>query len=399
MKVFIVTKEGFPNGMAATNRIKCYARAIREGGIDCEIVVCGCTELKVDSIHNKHASGTYESIPFQYIGGTTTDTRPELIRRSAQFFRILLTERYLYHHLNKGDVVLLYMGRRVKESLRIMKLAKMKGAYCIYDLCEYPFATMKDVNRAKQMMKLMVDKLLSKVDGVVSISESLLDFAKHSTPSKCQHIKVPIMVEYEHYVIKEKQPPLKNPYIFHAGTLYQEKDGILGMIEAFGIARRSIKYPINYYLTGNIDESSHPEELKDLITKYNLNDSVHFIGYLNREQIKDYLCRASLVISNRPRSIQDFYGFSTKLGEYLASGTPLITTNWGEAVNWLKDGESAYIVEPENNIALANAIIRVFNNLNEAKVIGMNGQNICRLKFDYRNWSIPIINFINQLAI
>ncbi len=42
-----------PNGMAATNRIKCYAHALHEGGLVCEVVVCGCTELNPNSINNK----------------------------------------------------------------------------------------------------------------------------------------------------------------------------------------------------------------------------------------------------------------------------------------------------------------------------------------------------------
>jgi hypothetical protein len=39
MKVYIVTKQGFPNGMAATSRIKGYARAIHDGGVECEVII------------------------------------------------------------------------------------------------------------------------------------------------------------------------------------------------------------------------------------------------------------------------------------------------------------------------------------------------------------------------
>ena len=45
MKIYIVTGEPFPNGMAATNRIKCYAKAIHEGGLECEVVVYRRTEV------------------------------------------------------------------------------------------------------------------------------------------------------------------------------------------------------------------------------------------------------------------------------------------------------------------------------------------------------------------
>lgn len=42
MKVYILTGEPFPNGVAATNRIKCYAWAIKEGGLNCEVVIRNC---------------------------------------------------------------------------------------------------------------------------------------------------------------------------------------------------------------------------------------------------------------------------------------------------------------------------------------------------------------------
>ena len=122
------------------------------------------------------------------------------------------------------------------------------------------------------------------------------------------------------------------------------------------------------------------------------------MGYLYSEQIKGYLKNASLVISNRPKSQQDYYGFSTKLGEYLASATPLLLTRWGEAVNWLEDGKSAIVTEPEDTEALADAIVRVFANPNEARQIGLTGQAVCHNCFDYRNWSKPLVDFMNQLG-
>ena len=177
------------------------------------------------------------------------------------------------------------------------------------------------------------------------------------------------MVEYEHFKMQNKSMDANVPYIFHSGTLYQQKDGILGMIEAFGIAKQQL-----------------------------LSPSIEFVGYLTRDQVKEYLSKASLVISNRPKSKQDYYGFSTKLGEYLASGTPLITTYWGEAINWLKNGENAYIIEPENTKALADTIVHVFNNFDEAKRIGLKGQELCHTHFDYRVWSKPLVNFLTSMA-
>lgn len=398
MKVYIVTGESFPNGMAATNRIKCYARAIKEGGVDSEVLIFRRTEVFGKAVKNQEGKGLYEGLPYQYIGGTTLRDKSLLIRQINDMIDLWRMYRYLNKNIKKGDVLLLYMGGNVRLMLRFMKIAHGKGAYCVSDLCELPYGTGAETSRAIRMRKLTTERQFPKLDGIISISDALMNYAKVYASSTCKHIKVPIMVEYEHYAIEKNQDNTKTPYIFHAGTLYQQKDGILGMIEAFGIAKQRLQMPIKYILTGSVETSSHPAELKNIIKKYQLEDSLEFVGYLYRDQVKEYLREATLVISNRPKSQQDYYGFSTKVGEYLASGTSLITTRWGEAMNWLTDKENAYIVEPEDTEALANAIVYVFQNREEARRIGLAGQIICQQCFDYHNWSKPLVDFFHELG-
>ena len=400
MKIYIVTGESFPNGMAATNRIKCYARAIKEGGVDCEVIIYKRTEVYGKPIKNKDGRGVYEGVPYQYMGGTTLRDKSLFIRQMNDRIDLWRTYRYLNKNIKRGDVLFLYMGGggNVHLMARLMKIAHDKGTYCVRDLCELPYGTGAETSRAIRLRKVTTEKQFPKLDGIISISDALLNYAKVYTSPTCTHIKVPIMVEYEQYVIEKKQDNTKTPYIFHAGTLYQQKDGILGMIEAFGMAKQRLQIPIRYVLTGSIETSSHPVELNNLIKKYQLEDSLEFVGYLYRDQIKAYLREAALVISNRPKSQQDYYGFSTKVGEYLASGTPLITTKWGEAVNWLTDRENAYIIEPEDTDALANAIVHVFQNREEARQIGIAGQKVCQHCFDYHNWSKPLIAFFEQIG-
>lgn len=395
MKVYIVTKEGFPNGMAATNRIKCYARAIHDGGLDCEVVVCGASEMG-GRVRNTEAIGSYEGVPFRYIGGKTIDLRPKYIRLCSQYLKILQAKSYLRRNLQRGDAVLLYLSPRFDLALQFNRLAHKKGAFCVSDLCEYPYSTSEGEN-TEQLRNKVFQKLFPQLDGIISISDALLEVAKKYSSTDCKHIKVPIMVEFDNYFIQDTSKDVSKPFIFHAGSLSEQKDGVLGMIEAFGMANSQLKSPIEYYLTGQIETSPQYIQIKELIKQYKLEDSVHFVGYLFRDEIKQYLSKASLVISNRPKSKQDLYGFSTKVGEYLATGTPFITTRWGEIVNWLQDGESAYVVEPENCKALASTIVRVFENPDEAKQIGLNGQNVCKQKFDFKNWSGKLVDFFQSL--
>lgn len=397
MKVYILTGEPFPNGMAATNRIKCYARAIKEGGLDCEVLIFRRTEVYGQLPKNTAGQGTFEGIPFRFIGGTPLRGSNVIIRQLNDRHDVWQTKNYLIRSLQKGDILFFFMGAYVKLMLRFMSIARNKGAFCVRDLCELPYGTGAETKKAIQLRKTTLELQLPNLDGVISISNALLDLAKRYTRQSCKHIKVPIMVEYNKYYIKKSHQP-EIPYIFHAGTLYQQKDGILGMLEAFGMAKQRLKKTIKYVLTSNIEASSHPKKIRQIIQKYNLEDSVEFVGYLNQDQIKEYLASATLVISNRPKSQQDYYGFSTKVGEYLASGTPLLMTNWGEAVNWLENEKSALIVEAEDTKALADAIVHIFTHPDESKQIGIAGQEVCRQCFDYRNWSTPLVEFMNQLG-
>ena len=398
MKVYIITKAPFPNGMAATNRIKCYARAIHEGGVECEVLIYGGSEIKEMVVRNTEQDGNYCGFRFHYIGGSPVLSKNRPIRLLTQAKRLFQTELYLRKTLRKGDVLFLFMGGNVETMLRFMAIARQKGAYCVRDLCELPYGTGVETENAIRLRKVTIEKQFPKLDGIISISDALMNLARTYTLPECKHIKVPILVEFEQYAVANRSDEEDIPYIFHAGTLYQQKDGVLGMIEAYGMARQRLKKPIKYILTNYIEDSPHSMEIHELIKKYNLQDAIEFVGFLYRDQIKEYLSKASLVISNRPKSKQDYYGFSTKVGEYLASGTPLITTNWGEAFNWLKDGESAYIIEPENTEALANAIVRVFENPDEARRIGETGRTVCQKCFGYQNWSKPLIEFMNQLG-
>lgn len=397
MKVIILTGEPFPNGMAATNRIRCYARAIKEGGIDCEVLIFRRTEVHGQLPKNTGGQGSFEGIPFRFIGGTPLRGSNVIIRQLNDRLDLWRTTKYLSRNLEKGDILFFYMGGYVNLMLRFMSIAKNKGAYCVRDLCELPYGTGVETKKAIRLRKKTLEKQLPKLDGVISISDALLDLAKRYTRESCKHIKVPIMVEFNKYCIKKSYQP-EIPYIFHAGTLYQQKDGILGMLEAFGMAKQRLDKPMKYILTSNIEASSHPKELRQIIQKYNLEDSVEFVGYLNRDQIREYLASAMLVISNRPKSQQDYYAFSTKVGEYLASRTPLLMTNWGEAVNWLENEKSAFIVEAEETTALADAIVYIYSHPDESKQIGIAGQEVCRQCFDYHRWSTPLVEFINQLG-
>lgn len=395
MKIHLITKQPFPNGMAATNRIKSYAKALKNEGIECIILIFKRTEI--NSRRNINVHGYYEGIPFKYMGTTTKRHKNLIVRKYNDYNDYFKLKKYLKTELKSGDIVFAYCGDLIWSSNDIINIVHSRKAKFVRDLCELPYGTKKETIITKCYRYYILKFIFPKIDGVIAISESLKKLANKYMSNPKGQLKIPIMVDFDEFETEDASVSSEIEYIFHSGTLYEQKDGILGMIEAFGIASQQMNQPIHFISTGTIEKSPHAKEIRLLINKYNLNNKIFFKGYLNDCEKKECLSKATLVIINKYRTLQNEYCFSTKLGEYLAAAKPVIITNVGEAINWLKDRESAYIIEPGDTKCLAKTIIEVFNNPEERKHIALKGKEICKKNFDYRIWGRAMTIFFESL--
>ena len=398
MNIYIVTNGQFPNGMAATNRTKCFAKAIISQGLSCKVLIYTRTEVYGKKPKNINEKGVYEGIPFQYMGNTPLRGKNPLIRKFHDIADKFSLLSYLFQHLQKNDVVFCLAGRDANYIHYLIKLIHFKHAKFVRELCEIPYGTGNETQKTIKKREYTLKKQFPQCDGIIAISDTLMSLAKKNISNKCQIIKIPILVDFEKYYIPDKSSESTIPYIFHSGTLYEQKDGVIGMFEAFGKACKYLPTTTHFISTGNLIESPHHQEIQNIIDQYHIADRVTFTGYLFREQIKEYLSKATLVVINKHPNQQNLYGFSTKLGEYLAAGKPIIITRVGEAMNWLKDGESAYIIEPNNTDLLSKAIVDAFNNSEKRKAIGQNGQIVCQEHFDYQCYGKELQCFFNTIT-
>ena len=95
----------------------------------------------------------------------------------------------------------------------------------------------------------------------------MAELANRYKKARAQVLKIPIMVDFEKYFLPDRSSEAQVPYIFHSGTLLEQKDGILGIVEAFGIASQKTPFPIKFISTGNKDQSPHKVAINKLIKK------------------------------------------------------------------------------------------------------------------------------------
>ena len=81
--VYLVTTESFPNGMAASQRLRGYAKGLAQLGERCEVLCVNRLEDPAAPLGNAEPRGELEGYAFRYLGGSTR--RPSGARQPESF--------------------------------------------------------------------------------------------------------------------------------------------------------------------------------------------------------------------------------------------------------------------------------------------------------------------------
>lgn len=390
MRIIFILDNLYPNGRASSARVREYGKGFVVNGIDTLVWMPAPRQPFTDNgVLNPILKGTDDNgVKYEYVSGASKRHKNIFIRQLQDLYGYTSTLFKILTKCKKDDCVVIYEGGPMWHKM-CLKVAHWAGARCGIELNELPYGTSEETEKTKRDRKFMLEKIFPKLDFIWAISDSLYQLARQYAP-QAKIIKVPILVEgqLEGSDFSEQ----KVPYIFHSGTLYEQKDGICGMLEAFGMACQKLDTPIMYILTGTLEQSPHAKELKQIITKYNIADKVKFVGYLDLQTLRKYQKNCFLTIINKYDTQQNRYCFSTKLSEYLSFSRPVITTTVGEANNYLKDNVNAFVVEPHKPELIAEKIVYAVERPKETAAIGREGHKLTEIEFDCKYQTRRILN-------
>lgn len=210
------------------------------------------------------------------------------------------------------------------------------------------------------------------------ITDELINFYGSHVKRTTIIRKLPMTVDFDRF--EKVVAHNSDEYIFYAGSLYEQKDGIESLIRAF---KEIIKFfpSLKLKIAGGTKNGNREEALEELIKELSLQGKIELLGLVDRNKIPVLIKSSKMLVLPRPDTIQARGGFPTKLGEYLASGKPVIVTNVGEIGKYLSDNE-VYFISPHNIISdLVDTVIEINNNYEKALGIGMKGKQKARKLF------------------
>ncbi|MDL2343002.1 glycosyltransferase [Deinococcus sp. MIMF12] len=187
--------------------------------------------------------------------------------------------------------------------------------------------------------------------------------------------------------IRDARLATRNPKFIYAGGITTSR-GINEIISSIDILSRT--HSCELLLAGMF-------ESKDLENRVAEHGSVNNLGWLKRDDLLDVYerCVAGLVVVHpAPNHLE---GLPTKMFEYMAAGLPFIASNfpiWQEIV---KDYECGILVDPFKPAEIARAMAWILDNPDEARDMGLRGQEAIRTVLNWEAESKTLIEFYREL--
>lgn len=162
-------------------------------------------------------------------------------------------------------------------------------------------------------------------------------------------------------------------------------DLLIGAMKKVVVLRPRAQLVIAGAVIGDIVEGAAPDYHK-LPADIGVEHNVKFLGTVDKEAVRDLLAASDCLVMPKRDHPGNQAASPIKLGEYLASGRPVVASNVCGIDRWLHNGQSIMLCEPGNIEDLADAIVSILENPEAGGRIGEAGKQAGAEHCDYIRW-------------
>ena len=134
----------------------------------------------------------------------------------------------------------------------------------------------------------------------------------------------------------------------------------------------------------------------DMVDKLGITNNTTFSGMLEKEDLIDMFNAADILVMPKVDHPFNAAAMPIKVGEYLATANPLVSSNICDIDKYFEDGKNILLVEPNNSKSLSEKILWVYNNKKVSKIIGKEGFKKAVEMFDYSCWTNTLLKLIGD---
>lgn len=372
----------FPHGMAATNRVLLLSRALVEAG-DHVRVLCLQASERPPHVENTERTGTYQGVQFEYATRTTLRHESFLMRRLIAAWGWIHGAWRLATLRRRGQLDVVYLwfsdSRPTMHRMLYLALLRLFSVPVVWELNECPWSLREDATALERSWSPLVG-----VSGAVTISAFLTDWAQsEARHRRVEVIEVPIVVDV--YEQSPSDHPAGEPFVVFAGSpVYDETIRfIFAAMEHVWQALPECRLVVTGARSG--DPAARWLLAQGRGTK--ADPRLDVAGYLPRAELVRLYSRASALLIPLFDDVRSRARFPTKIGEYLASARPIVTTAVGEIPRYFEDNVNAVVCPAGDPATYGRRIVALLNDAELAASIGRQGRRLAEARFHYALYS------------
>lgn len=378
----LVFTRDYPIGLACTKRVHHLLAFL----ILKEICI---NVISYRSKNNQPAiKGSYNGINYLNIG-LATDLKLQHIHKVIFYFIQGLSAISNYRKRNYSNILYCTGGISI-ENIHFILWAKILGYKLLFAIEEdYSFFDdkVKMISRFKYWTINRLDILTCHLaTAIVVISTNLLN--KYSKQGARNLVLIPITAKLN---FDNERKEFNNPLrIVYAGT-FGDKDGVNHIIEGFELFYAKYKNA-QLILIGKSEQQLIYKE------KYNNHSNIVFKGYVPDDEFYPLLKYSDVLCMCRTGSGFANAGFPFKLGEYLATGNPVISTKVSDVECYLTSND-AFLIDSDSSQQVCIALKEIVKNPEKAREIGQNGLQKCKEYFSQERNGQILYDLIIKISI
>jgi glycosyltransferase involved in cell wall biosynthesis len=297
---------------------------------------------------------------------------------------------------NNNHTILYIYGPPSLDNIPFLWTAKRAGYKIVFDIVEdddlaYHISTSCWHKVNNRIVRFLTRITLMQADGIIVISSHLQYKMERMVEGRIPVHLRQISVDSSCFQSRPKRVH-DTLDLLYSGS-FGMKDGVGVLIDAFEVLAGKHKN-IRLLMTGEPTDSG---PILNRIERSKHKERIIFLGYLSDHKYYDTIISSDILCVPRIDLPYAHAGFPFKLGEFLASGKPVVVSRTGDVELYLKDLDSAMLVDPGSADAIVNAVDFLVSNQEAAKSIGHKGQSVAVNSFDYSAQGKKLFSFLKNI--
>ena len=346
MRVVLLSNFELPDSCANATRVNAFAKMLIQSGFEVEML--GVAYRNIENLDGIYNGINYHMFRANDFKGMRAHKRTKQLGDDIYRYLSLVYMKKRYDAIIISNIYYDF-------SFALIKLCKNMDVPLIVNEVEWYESDNEQFRGILGKIRFIQNRIALRyihknMHNIIAISSLLGDYY---SARGCRTIVMPTLLDMQEYA-NISYYPNENLTIAYAGSP-GKKDYIANVLRAFMLLLDDEKKRVELHIYGIqyedlIGLGIEQDELKSI------ENIIFCHGRISHENVKEYIGNADFTILLRPNKRYANAGFPTKVGESMASGTPVIANITSDLGKYIIDGKTGIICKDETPESAAEAI-------------------------------------------